>query len=100
MTEEIKLHELYIKLIDKLDSIKTSIDILNERSAGYEKRILSLESTAREVNQKIHDGDILITKLTSMVESNTNKWAKSIDVIFKIVVSAITGFLLYKLGLS
>lgn len=83
------------------ESLQKCLEIttrLDERiqTLFVEKDEISLD--IKEIKNKMHELDILASQLSLKVENHSDKWSKTVDYLFKAILTGISIFAAWKIG--
>lgn len=90
-------------LYEKDDEYKNNLDLVSEDISSILQRVASMETTIHSddieaIRAKMHELDIRTSNLDLSLSNHSDKWSKTVDWIFKIVLTFISTYAAYKLG--
>ena len=90
-------------LYEKDDEYKNNLDLVSEDIRAILQRVASMETTIHSddieaIRAKMHELDIRTSNLDLSLSNHSDKWSKTVDWIFKIVLTFISTYAAYKLG--
>lgn len=90
-------------LYEKDDEYKNNLDLVSEDIRSILQRVASMETTIHSddiesIRAKMHELDIRTSNLDLSLSNHSDKWSKTVDWIFKIVLTFISTYAAYKLG--
>jgi hypothetical protein len=90
-------------LYEKDDEYKNNLDLVSEDIRSILQRVASMETTIHSddieaIRRKMHELDIRTSNLDLSLSNHSDKWSKTVDWIFKIVLTFISTYAAYKLG--
>jgi len=90
-------------LYEKDDEYKSNLDLVSEDIRSILQRVASIETTIHSddieaIRAKMHELDIRTSNLDLSLSNHSDKWSKTVDWIFKIVLTFISTYAAYKLG--
>lgn len=90
-------------LYEKDDEYKNNLDLVSDDISSILQRLASMETTIHSddieaIRAKMHELDIRTSNLDLSLSNHSDKWSKTVDWIFKIVLTFISTYAAYKLG--
>ena len=85
------------------DEYKNNLDLVSDDISSILQRLASMETTIHSddieaIRAKMHELDIRTSNLDLSLSNHSDKWSKTVDWIFKIVLTFISTYAAYKLG--
>ena len=89
-------------LYEKDDEYKNNLDLVSDDISSILQRLASMETTIHSddieaIRAKMHELDIRTSNLDLSLSNHSDKWSKTVDWIFKIVLTFISTYSAYKL---
>lgn len=90
-------------LYEKDDEYKINMDLVSDDIRSILQRVASMETTIHfddieAIRGKMHELDIRTSNLNLALSNHSDKWSKTVDWVFKIVLTFISTYAAYKLG--
>jgi hypothetical protein len=87
--------------------VSESLQLVFDLTSRIDERVKMLMEKQRQIDEQIeklinlqHNLEIKAETLSNRVGNHDNRWAKVIDIVWKLSITIIAGIILYKLGIK